>query len=73
MIEYSNSEIEHVIDEYIHSKRDRDILKSRFIDGLTFDEISEKYHISTRHAKTIVYKEQEKVFWHLSITPFSRK
>lgn len=65
MIEYSNSEISELIDEYIHNARNRAILKDRLIDGLIFEELAEKYDLSVNHVKTIVYKEQEKLFKHL--------
>ena len=61
-IEYSNTEISRAIDDYIHSDRDRQILKSRLIDGLTSDELSDRYHLSARRVKTIVYKAQEGLF-----------
>lgn len=61
-IEYSNTEISQAIDDYIHSDRDRQILKSRLIDGLTYDELSDRYHLSARRIKTIVYKAQEGLF-----------
>ena len=61
-IEYSNTEISRAIDDYIHSDRDRQILKSRLIDGLTYDELSDRYHLSARRVKTIVYKAQEGLF-----------
>lgn len=64
-IEYSNTEISRAIDDYIHSDRDRQILKSRLIDGLTYDELSDKYHLTSRRIKTIVYKAQEGLFKHL--------
>ena len=59
--EYSNSEMSRLIDEYIHSLRDREILKSRFIDGLTFGELSYKYSMSERQVKRIVAKA-DKIF-----------
>lgn len=62
MIEYTNSQISALIDEYIHSQRDRDILKSRLIDGKTYDELSAMYNLSQRHIKTIVYKKQQSLF-----------
>lgn len=65
MIEYSNSEISELIDEYIHNARNRAILKDRLVDGLIFEELAEKYDLSVNHVKTIVYREQEKVFKHL--------
>lgn len=65
MKEYTNSQIEHLISEYIHSKRDRDMLRRRLIDGLTFDELAEEFNYSVRHTKTIIYKAQEQIFKHL--------
>lgn len=62
MIEYTNSDIEKVIDEHIHSERDRYILKSRFIDGLTYEKLAEKYDLSVRQVKRLIYKGQDIVF-----------
>lgn len=62
MIDYSNSQISALIDEYIHSERDRAILKRRLIDGKTYDELSAEFNISVRHIKTIVYKGQDRLF-----------
>lgn len=64
-VEYSNTDMENAINEYIHSERDRQILKSRLIDGLTYDELSDKYHLSARRVKTIVYRAQDGLFKHL--------
>ena len=61
-MEYSNTDMEKAINEYIHSERDRQILKSRLIDGLIYDELSDKYHLSARRVKTIVYRSQDGLF-----------
>lgn len=61
----SNSAIEHAIDEYVHSKRDRDILKRRLIDKALFEELAEEFELSVRQCKYIVYRCQESVFKHL--------
>ena len=61
MMEYTNSQIEKLIDEYIHSKRDREILKAKYIDGLTFEQIAEKFDLSDRQTKNIVYKHGKKI------------
>lgn len=58
MVEYTNSHIRELIEEYLHSRRDREILSDRLIDGLTFEQISEKYDMSVRQIKNIVYKSQ---------------
>ena len=65
MIEYTNSQISHAIDEYIHSERDRAILKRRLIDGICYEPLAEEFGLSVRQVKTIVYKAQEKLFMHL--------
>lgn len=64
-MEYTNSQICKIIDEYIHSERDRDILKRRLIDGILFEPLAEEFEMSVRQVKRIVYLNQEKVFKHL--------
>jgi hypothetical protein len=58
MIEYTNSEISYLIDEYIHSERDRKILKRRYIDGQCFEPLAEEFDLSVRQVKNIVYKHE---------------
>lgn len=65
-MEYTNSHIKSVIDDYVHSIRDREILCSRYIDGLTFEALAEKHDLSVRHVKTIVYRYEPIIFSHLS-------
>ena len=62
MKEYTNSQMEALIDDLIHSKRDRLILKDRYIDGMTFEALSEKHDLSTQRIKAIVYKAQKRIF-----------
>lgn len=62
MIEYSNSDIEKVIDEYVHSARNRAILKRRLIDGICFEPLAEEFELSVRQVKNIVYKEEQHIF-----------
>ena len=40
MNDYSNSQIERLINEHIHSDRDRLILKLRLVDGWTYERIA---------------------------------
>lgn len=51
-----NSEIQHIIDEYIHKKTHREILRDRWIDGLTFEKLAERHDYSVRQVKRIVHK-----------------
>lgn len=61
----SNSEISSLIDEWIHSERDRKILKRRLLDGVIYDKLAEEFDLSVRHVKKIVYKGEEKIFKHI--------
>lgn len=67
----SNKQIEEAIDLWIHSKRDRIILKLRLIDGLTYQQTSDYLYkqegiiLSERMIKTIVYKAEAKLFKHI--------
>lgn len=56
---YSNSNFESWINEYIHSERDREILYERFVNGLTFAELSDKFYLSERQVKNIVKKADD--------------
>ena len=65
MIEYTNSQISALIDEYVHSERDRAMLKRRLVDGVCFEPLAEEFDLSVRHTKNIIYKAQDKLFRHL--------
>jgi DNA-directed RNA polymerase specialized sigma24 family protein len=55
----SASEITALVDEHIvgrKAKRNREILKDRFIEGLTFEELAEKHDLSVTMVKKIVYQ-----------------
>lgn len=68
MRDYSSTELNTAIDEWIvgaNAQRNRAVLKSRLIDGLTFDALAELYDMSPRQIKRIVYKTQEVLFRHL--------
>lgn len=50
--------IERVIDHYVvgcKAYRNREVLKSRYIDGYTFEYIAELYGMSDRQIKRICY------------------
>ena len=64
-MEYTNSQIKALIDEHIHSRRDRQVLFLRLVEGLTFEKIAEEMDLSVRYTKTIVYKAEKTLFKHL--------
>ena len=61
----SNSEIEHLINEWVHSERDRKILKRRLIDGICYEPLADEMDMSVRQTKNIVAKAEAKLFKHL--------
>ena len=61
----TNSEIEKAIDEFIHSERDRQILKRRLMDGICYEPLAWEFNLSVRQVKNIVYKAECQLFKHL--------
>ena len=66
MKEYGNSQIVAIVNEYVHNKKHRDILMSKYIDGLTYEQLGEKYDLTDRQVKNIVYKYQNILLKYLS-------
>ena len=64
-MQYTNSQIKSLIDEWIHSERDRAILYRRLVDGVSFERLAEEFDLSVRYTKTIVYKNEQILFPHL--------
>lgn len=60
-----NSDIANAIDEYIHSERDRKILKRRLIDGICYEPLADEMDMYVRQIKNIVSKAEAKLFKHL--------
>ena len=58
---YTNSQIRDLIDEHIHSERDRQILKRRFIDGVCYEPLAEEFFMSRAQIVRIV-KRGEGIF-----------
>jgi hypothetical protein len=67
----SNQEIQNAIDTWLHSARDRLILKLRLIDGLTYSQTVEYLYkkenivLSERQVIRIVSRAEEILFRHL--------
>ena len=61
----SNSQLANLINEWIRGRnavRNREILKLRLIDGMTYEDLAEKFGLSFQRVTAIVYKEQDKIF-----------
>ena len=65
MKDLSRSEIEELIDEWVFKKRNREILKRRLLDGITYERIAEEFEMSTRQIKNIVYRSETIIFSHV--------
>jgi AraC-like DNA-binding protein len=65
MKDYTNSQICTLIDEHIHSERDRRILKRRLCDGIVYEALAEEFDMSDSQIKRIIYKLQDKLFRYL--------
>lgn len=80
----TNSEIKAVIDEYIHSERDRIILTKNLVDNWTYQQISDylyaldmenrskglftNYSLTARQIGRIIIKKEHIIFEHLKHT-----
>lgn len=52
----TNTQILERINEYVHSKRYRELLRMRLVDGLTYEQIAEAAEMSTAQVYRIVKK-----------------
>ena len=60
-VELTNSELAEMIGEHIHSERDRQILRMKLIDGLTYEKIAENVQMSPRYIRALVKKLTERL------------
>lgn len=61
-IDLSRTEWEKLIDEWIFNERDREILKRRLLDGLTFEQLASEFNYSTQNIQRIIYKGTARLF-----------
>lgn len=64
MRKYSNREMEWNIEQYVHSARNRTILKLIYIDDLPIERVAEIYELSPRAVDYIVrqFKDVAPIF-----------
>ena len=62
---YLNSRIRELIEEYVHSERDRAIIKRRLIDGISIERLAEEFDRSPRAMQRKLAKLQAVVFLHM--------
>ena len=65
MRDYSRTELNNAIDEWILNEKYREIMKRRLLDGICCEPLAEEFDMSSRQIANIVYKCQEQLFKHL--------
>ena len=58
----SRSNWEHLIDEWIFNEQHRKMLKLNLLDGWTYENLAEKFGMSTRQIARIIPKLQNQLF-----------
>lgn len=59
MRDYTNSQIIALIDEHIHSKRDREIMKMHYVDGISADAIAKRKDVDlTPHRVSAILSDR---------------
>jgi hypothetical protein len=61
----SRSELAHLIDEWVFNKRDREIMADKLLDGLTYDELADKFCLSPQRLKVIVKVNKDRILSHM--------
>lgn len=60
-----NDVLSATIDRWVKGARNRQIMKDRLIDAMTYERIAEKHDLSVRYVKTLIYRLEGKVFEHI--------
>ena len=61
----SRSELQYLIDQWIFNERDRLIVADRLFRSATYEQLAEKYDMSDRQIKNIVYKAIDRLERHM--------
>lgn len=55
-------ELTEIIEQRVFSERDRQILKRRWIDDVSYDDLAEEFYLSVERLKKIVKSHKEALF-----------
>ena len=61
LVDLNKDELYYLIDQYIHSERDRAIMKRKLHDGITYERLAEEFDLSVGQTKNIVYKGKDRL------------
>ena len=56
---YSTSDIDAVLDEWIHNDTYRRIIRCRMVDHMTYEQIAEAFNYSCETIKNVLYDNEE--------------
>lgn len=57
----TNEELSNLIDSYIHSQRDRALMKRKLLDDIHFEPLGEEFELSTTQVKRIYKKHKQTI------------
>ena len=60
--ELTASDIIELIDQRVLNERDRKLLRHRYLDGITYEQLAEEFDLSRTQVCNIVYKYQKRIF-----------
>lgn len=63
--DFSRSEWEKIIDEWIFNEVHRKMLKRRLLDGLCYDDLADEFNLSPERIRKIIYKAKERLYKHI--------
>lgn len=63
--DYSNYAFAEAVNEFIHNKRDREMLIRFYVDDATLDELCGEFNLSLSQVKRIVRNGGQTVFKHI--------
>lgn len=66
ILDFSSDYIEYIIDQYVHSKRDREILKQKWLDDETYHTIAVNVEMSDRGVQYVVDRWRKKLLKYFS-------
>jgi DNA-directed RNA polymerase specialized sigma24 family protein len=64
-LDYSNYAFTEAVNEYIHNKRNREMLILFYVDDVTLDELCDRFCLSLSQVKRIVRNDGQTVFKHI--------
>ena len=60
----SRQEVLDLIDAFIFSERNRQILSRRLLDGVIYEDLADEFCLSVNQVKSICYKAVDKILAH---------